>query len=127
VTDDGDQPLRVRVVEPHLDPRAHDPVRSYAVEWHWLPVVGPTALWVARRIVLLVDAHVPEDDGPEVWTSYDQLGAAVGVTADRAHHAMRRLARFQVGAYLAPDLFALASRWPPAPEHPARGPHAVVP
>lgn len=44
-------PTPARIVawdDPMVDERGHDPRSAYA-ERYWLPVVGPTAMWIMRR------------------------------------------------------------------------------
>jgi hypothetical protein len=94
------------MIDPDLEPLAVHLVRSYTAEVDWLPVVGPTSLWLARRIALLAEDH-------EVVLDLETLGALVGVNADRCSRGLDRLQRFHVGAWLAPDLFVVAARWPP--------------
>lgn len=39
-----------------IDALGHDPRSTYA-EWFWLPVIGPSTLWLARRIAAGLDEH----------------------------------------------------------------------
>ena len=40
--------------DPVIDRLGHDP-RSIYAEWFWLPVIGPSTLWLARRIAAGLD------------------------------------------------------------------------
>lgn len=83
---------------------AHTPDSLYA-EQFWLPVVGPTALWAARRLAFLAA------EGP-VEIDVESLGPQLGVAPSALRKALGRLLMFRV-AYLAdPNTFVLLARWP---------------
>lgn len=42
--------------DPMIDVLGHDPRSSYA-ELFWLPVIGPSTLWLARRVAAGLDGH----------------------------------------------------------------------
>lgn len=76
--------ITVRVVAPpfhaHIDPT------SVTAEREWLPVIGPTAWCLARRLNI---------EGDRSW-SWAELGAAVGVSASIAQRSVHRLVMFRL-------------------------------
>lgn len=75
--------------DPVVDERGH-PTHGDYVEWFWLPVLGPTATWLARRLA----AHVIyEPDGALVDLA--DLAASLGVVWQPSHDGpfTRALAR----------------------------------
>ena len=61
----ADEPLRVLLVRPwddaQLRRRGHDP-RSAYVERFWIPVLGPSAVWLLRLLAREFDELTPGDD-----------------------------------------------------------------
>lgn len=71
------------------------PVRSEYVEVYWLPVIGPTALCIARRLGVLLDTA----NGDEVCVNLHDLSKMMGLSMTKGEHspfgrAINRLARF---------------------------------
>lgn len=71
------------VITPWIDPilttRGHDP-RSEYVEMFWLGVIGPSALWILRRLATELEAH------PEGYRiDLGLVAGAVGLSASRGH------------------------------------------
>jgi hypothetical protein len=90
-----DPPVLSRLVvrawtDPVVEAHGFGPRSSY-VEQLWLPVLGPSATWLYRRLGTLVN-HFP-DDGIEV--SMVDLSRALGLGRSVGHHSLlvRALAR----------------------------------
>lgn len=79
----------VAFADPLVDQLGHD-VRSDYVETYWLPVLGPSAVWAARRLADWLD---PSPDGLEV--PLESLGRSLGLGGGVANHSpvVRTLAR----------------------------------
>lgn len=65
--------------DPVVDTYGHATQSDY-VEWFWLPVLGPTATWLARRLA----AHAAHDPGGCV-VDLAELAASLGVTWHNGH------------------------------------------
>jgi hypothetical protein len=86
-------------VEPWLDPvidqRGYDPRSEYA-EWFWLAVLGPSTVWLLRRVAATFD-HRPEGFDLEV----PECAAALGLTGGAGQNAtflrtLRRACQFHL-------------------------------
>jgi hypothetical protein len=86
-------------VEPWLDPvidqRGYDP-RSEYTEWFWLAVLGPSTVWLLRRVAATFD-HRPDGFDLEVL----ECAAALGLTGGAGQNAtflrtVRRACQFQL-------------------------------
>jgi hypothetical protein len=81
------QPTALHVVawiEPKVDALGID-ARSHYVETFWLPVLGPSATWLLRRIA---DGLETEPDGFDL--DLDRMGRRLGINAsDRTNSPMR--------------------------------------
>lgn len=91
----------------------HD-IRGDYVEVKWLPVIGPTATLLARRLVGLLDGTDPID--------VSTLAHGLGVGRSRFWQALDRLQRFGLaGVNVLPDhdltIIYLLRRWPDAPQY----------
>jgi hypothetical protein len=77
--------------DPVVDVAGVDPTGSYA-ETYWLPIIGPTALWAARRLSTTL-ASVPEGEG--LLVSLPTLAAEIGLSTRLGRDAplMRTLCR----------------------------------
>ena len=74
--------------DPVIDQLGHDP-RSQYVEWFWLSVLGPSTIWLLRRVGDALD-HAP--DG--FTLDLNECGAALGLGgAPSRHSAMQRTLR----------------------------------
>lgn len=77
-----------------LEPRpwqAHDVAGRYA-EIFWLPVLGPSSLWLLRH------AAMHTGGGHHPWRIHtDELSARLGITVTTLTHTIERLARFDQG------------------------------
>ena len=102
-------PARLHVVawvDPVLDAAGVD-LRSSYVERYWLPVLGPSATWLLRR---LADGLDRAPDGFDVDLA--DLAASLGVGGPDSRHApihraLRRCARFGLVRPLGGELLAL--------------------
>lgn len=66
----------------------HLPASAY-VELFWLPVIGPTATWMWRRLASVAAAT----EGPVAYDLED-LAAQLGVRAPVVRHSLERLVTF---------------------------------
>lgn len=113
---EGDK-LPVRLLQdPVLHAHGH-PVDSLYAELAWLPEVGPTALWAARRIALRLSPN-------GFALNLPLLGAELGVAKSAAAHApvaraLARLVDFGL-ARLDPDALRASPLVPPLPARFAR-------
>ena len=78
-----------------IDQRGYDP-RSDYTEWFWLAVVGPSTIWLLRRIAATFD-HRPEGFDLEV----PECAAALGLTGGAGNNAtfvrtLRRTCQFHL-------------------------------
>lgn len=89
----ADQLLVTAWTDPVIDELGHDP-RSQYVEWFWLAVLGPSSVWLLRRIV---DAL---DNAPDGFVlDLDECAAALGIGSTPGRNSamqrtLRRLAQF---------------------------------
>lgn len=84
--------------DPVVDERGH-PTHGDYVEWFWLPVLGPTATWLARRLAV----HATHDPNGSLVDLSD-LAASLGVVwqPDRDGPFNRALARCTMFGACAP-------------------------
>ncbi|HEV8297464.1 MAG TPA: hypothetical protein VGQ20_09205 [Acidimicrobiales bacterium] len=68
--------------DPVIDQVGHDP-RSIYVEWFWLSVLGPSTIWLLRRLVAALD-HQP--DGFDLDVS--ECAAALGLQTNAGRNAI---------------------------------------
>jgi hypothetical protein len=78
-----------------IDQRGHDP-RSEYTEWFWLAVLGPSTVWLLRRIAATFD-HRPDGFDLEV----PECAAALGLTGGAGQNAtfirtLRRACQFHL-------------------------------
>ena len=114
----------VALADPVIDQLGHD-VRSEYVETYWLPILGPSATWAARRLVdWLADAD-------EVEVPLEPLGRSLGLGGGVANHSpvvrtLARLVDFGMAA-TGGNVYAIRRRFPPlAARHVERLPHYLV-
>ncbi len=98
--------------DPVIDQLGHDP-RSQYVEWFWLSVLGPSSIWLLRRIGDALD-HAP--DG--FTLDLEECGAALGIghTPGRnsaIQRTLRRLQQFGVARAHNDRLVEVRRRLPP--------------
>jgi hypothetical protein len=72
------------------DTSGHMPASSY-VETFWLPILGPTATWLYRRLAALCVHH---DEGVQLDVA--DLAAQLGVRPQVIEHTLPRLVRFNL-------------------------------
>lgn len=109
----------VRVVawiDPLVDATGVDPRAAY-VEHFWLPVLGPSATWLVRRLADVVDG-APEGGVVDLG----DLACSLGVGGIESRHtplrrALRRCARFGLLRPEGPDRLAVRRRLAPLPQH----------
>lgn len=109
-------PQQRLVVEPWPDPvidqLGHDP-RSTYVEKFWLGVLGPSTVWLLRRVADQLDAH-PEGFTLDLAETARAIG--VGMRGGRNSPFMRsidRSCRFGAARYLGADTLAVRRKLPP--------------
>ena len=105
----------VRLTDPVIDQLGHD-VRSSYVETFWLPILGPTAIWVNRRLADWLDAS-PSSDGIEVPLA--ELGLSLGISGRVSRHSplvrtLVRLVDFGVAA-MGGSTYGVRSTFAPLP------------
>jgi hypothetical protein len=112
----------VEWADPVVEAAGH-PVRSVYVETFWLPTLGPTAMWLLRRLSAWLEA-TPDGISVELPELAQELG--LGASVGRSSPVIRtlaRLLRFQAAApagdalavrrFLAPLPHRLAAQLPP--------------
>jgi hypothetical protein len=112
-----DPQVTIRVVEwadPVVDAAGHDP-RSAYVETFWLPVLGPSATFLLRRLASGLDAA---PDGFDLVM--DDTARALGLGGIGGRHspfrrAIVRCARYGIVRHLGPDVLAVRRRIAPVP------------
>ncbi len=103
----------IDLADPVLDELGHD-ARSDYVEHYWLPVLGPSSIWAARRLVAWLETS---PDGIEI--SLESLGRSLGLGGGTGRQSVtvRTLARlidFGIGA-TGGSAYAIRRRFPPLP------------
>jgi hypothetical protein len=73
-------------------------VNGYYAELFWTPTLGPSAMFLWRRLAGTVARHRDGAtlDLADVGAQLGLTAAQLGLTAARAHHAFERLERFKV-------------------------------
>ena len=113
VTDEFSERLRIEPwADPVIDERGYDPRSEYA-EWFWLAVVGPSSIWLLRRIAATFD-HRPDGFDLEVA----ECAAALGLTGGAGQHAtflrtVRRMCQFHLARRIDRDTVQVRRRLPP--------------
>lgn len=108
-----------------IDPLGHDP-RSWYVEQFWLPILGPTATWLCRRLASGLD---PAGEPLEVVV--EDLAHSLGVGGRYGRNspfgrALGRCINFEIFRWRGPDAIAVRRHLPPLPRrHLLRLPHAL--
>jgi hypothetical protein len=107
--------------DPVVDSIGHD-VRSHYVELFWLNILGPTALWALRRLVLGLDRY-PLGYELDLDETANALGLSYNAhTSNTFVRALQRCVLFGVSQPV-PDGLAVRRRLPPvAARHLARMP-----
>ena len=112
--------------DPVIDQLGHDP-RSAYVERFWLGVLGPSTVWLLRR---LADQFDQQPDGFELDLPETARALGVGMRGGRHSPFMRsveRVCRFGAGRWQSPTELAVRRKLPPADPGPARTPVAHPP
>ncbi len=110
----ANDPLRiVALTDPVTDQLGH-PAGSEYVETYWLPILGPSAVQAARRLVDWLDT---EPDGFEL--SLGEFACSLGLGSGIANHApvvrtLARLVDFGMAA-TGGSAYAIRRRFPPLP------------
>jgi hypothetical protein len=109
----GHDPLTVVALgDPVIDKLGHT-VGSAYVETYWLPILGPSAIWAARRLVYWLDDHDSVD------IPLDALGRSLGLGGGVANNSpvvrtLARLVDFGMAA-TGGSAYAIRRRFPPLP------------
>lgn len=89
------------------------PMMSSYVEHYWLPLIGPTALCVARRMTEMLG------DREDICLDMDQLARGMGLSTKRGEHSpfFRAVNRLHMFGLMAPALrgYAIRSHVPVVP------------
>ncbi len=89
-----------------LDPRA-----TY-VERFWLPLLGPTATWLLRRLALEFDRH-PDGFSLDAADAARSIGIGTrGGTSGPFHRSLERCVRFGLAHHADHDILAVRRRLP---------------
>jgi hypothetical protein len=81
--------------DPVIDRLGHDP-RSTYVEWFWLSVLGPTSIWLLRRVNDALD-HAPDGFVLDLTECAAALGIASAPGRSSAiQRTLRRIVQFGV-------------------------------
>lgn len=100
----------VALADPVIDQLGHD-VRSAYVETYWLPILGPSAIWAARRLVNWLG------DGDGIDVPLEAFGRSLGLGGGVARHSpvVRTLARLVDFGMAATGgrSYAIRRRFPP--------------
>jgi hypothetical protein len=100
--------------DPVIDTLGYDP-RSWYVEQFWLPIIGPTAAWLLRRIVSRFDT---EPDGFDL--DLDETAKGLGLGGKEGRHspfqrALSRCVIFKLARPQGPGALGVRRRVPPLP------------
>lgn len=114
----GDRAGVLRVVawdDPALDARSVDP-RSAYVEAFWLPLLGPSATWLLRRLAAGLEAAPQgfELDPAEMAPTIGLGG--VGGRRSPFRRAILRCTRYSVARHVGAEVLAVHRRIPPLPD-----------
>jgi hypothetical protein len=113
VLDEFSDQLRVEPwIDAVIDERGYDPRSDYA-EWFWLSVVGPSTIWLLRRLAATFD-HRPDGFDLEVA----ECAAALGLTGGTGQHStflrtLRRACQFQLARRIDQRTVQVRRRVPP--------------
>ena len=105
--------------DPVIDELGHDP-RSAYVEHFWLGILGPSTVWLLRR---LADGLEREPDGFVLDLPDTARALGVGMRGGRQSPFMRsleRVCRFGAARWQSPTELAVRRRLPPLTRAPAR-------
>jgi hypothetical protein len=95
-----------------IDALGHDP-RSLYVETYWLSVLGPSSLWLLRRLVSGLEAH---PDGYELPMADTARAIGLGDKCGKSSPFVRSLARlcqFDVASQIEGSALAVRRKLPP--------------
>jgi hypothetical protein len=101
-------------VDPVIDTVGHDP-RSAYVERFWLSVLGPSTVWLLRRVAAEFDEH-PEGFPLDLHDTAAALGLAAKdrrVGRSPVMKALQRSATFGASRVVAPGQFQVRRKLPP--------------
>ena len=108
-----------------IDQLGHD-VRSSYVETYWLPILGPSAIWAARRLADWLDTSPESVEAP-----LEPLARSLGLGGGVARHApivrtLVRLVDFGI-ASIGGSVYGIRTTFPPLPaRHVTRLPSYLV-
>jgi hypothetical protein len=101
--------------DPVVEATGLDP-RSAYVEMFWLPLLGPSATWLLRRLADGLQT-APEGFDLEMEEAACALGlGGVGGRRSPFHRAILRCTRYAVARHLGPDVLAVRRRVAPLPD-----------
>lgn len=113
---DGTELLRIVAWDdPMVDAKGVDP-RSAYVETYWLPLLGPSATWLLRRLAdgLEIAPHGFDLDLAETAATLGLGG--VGGRRSPFRRAILRCARYAVARHVGAEVLAVRRRIPPLPD-----------
>lgn len=98
--------------DPVIDQLGHDP-RSQYTEWFWLAVIGPSSVWLLRRVVDALD-HAPDGFVLDLGECAAALGIGGAPGRNSAmQRTLRRLVQFGAARAIAGDRLEVRRRMPP--------------
>lgn len=98
--------------DPVIDQRGHDP-RSIYVEWFWLSILGPSTVWLLRRLVAGLD-HQPEGFDLDSAECAAALGLAGGTGPNATFvRTLRRACQFHLARRLDASTLQVRRHLPP--------------
>lgn len=84
------------LIDPAIDPVGHDP-RSFYAETFWLPILGPSTLWLIRNLAVRFDLE-PEGFRLDIAEASGALGIrSKGGRSNAFQRSMSRLVGFNMG------------------------------
>jgi len=108
---DHDPLTVVLLTDPVIDELGYDVDSSY-VESYWLPIIGPSATWIARQLVRRLYAR-----GSFIEVGLEELSTSIGLGHGTARNApivrtLARLVEFSMAA-TGGDAYAIRPCFPP--------------
>lgn len=85
----------------------HDARSSY-VEYFWLPVIGPSCVWLLRRVAEGFDESPGGFD-----LDVEVTARSLGLGTVNLHHTIKRLVGFELAAWSASNTLGVCTMLPP--------------
>ncbi|MHB8681154.1 MAG: hypothetical protein ACYDA2_03550 [Acidimicrobiales bacterium] len=103
--------------DPVVEPAGHDP-RAWYVEHFWLPVLGPTCIWLLRRLAAGLDATGAAKPGASFTLSVPDTARALGLGGRQGRNsplwrAIDRSVAFEMARWQGQGVLAVRRALPP--------------